>query len=89
MVKLRMNPSGERAFYVAWPSRVRRRVDSIRAMSDDAGWYREVLNSDAALYGGSNMGNGGGAHTEPVPAHGYDQSLSLVIPPLAFVMFKR
>ncbi|HKE83347.1 MAG TPA: 1,4-alpha-glucan branching protein GlgB [Vicinamibacterales bacterium] len=53
------------------------------------GWYREVLNSDATLYGGSNMGNSGGVHTEPVPAHGYAQSLNLVIPPLAFVMFKK
>ena len=26
----------------------------------EAGWYRELLNSDAAMYGGSNMGNGGG-----------------------------
>ena len=55
----------------------------------ESGWYREVLNSDAELYGGSNMGNGGGRHTEPVPAHGHDQSLSLVIPPLGFVLFKK
>ena len=55
----------------------------------DAGWYREVLNSDAGIYGGSNLGNAGGVHTEPVPSHGYDQSIVLVLPPLAFVMFKR
>jgi 1,4-alpha-glucan branching enzyme len=55
----------------------------------EAGWYREVLNSDAELYGGSNMGNDGGRHTEPVAAHGHDQSLSLVIPPLGFVLFKK
>ena len=53
------------------------------------GFYREVLNTDAALYGGSNMGNGGGVHTEPIPAHGHDQSLSLILPPLAFVMLKK
>jgi 1,4-alpha-glucan branching enzyme len=55
----------------------------------EAGWYRELLNSDAEMYGGSNMGNGGGVHTEPIPSHGYDHSLSVVVPPLAFVLFKR
>ena len=55
----------------------------------ESGWYREVLNSDAKLYGGSNMGNGGGVHTEPVAAHGFDQSLRLVVPPLGFVLLKK
>ena len=55
----------------------------------EAGWYRELLNSDGALYGGSNMGNRGGVGAEPVPMHGYDHSISLVVPPLAFVLFKR
>ena len=55
----------------------------------DAGWYREVLNSDAATYGGSNMGNGGGVLTDPIAAHGYDQSLTLVVPPLGFVLLKK
>jgi 1,4-alpha-glucan branching enzyme len=62
---------------------------SYRVGVPESGWYREVLNSDASLYGGSNMGNGGGLHTEPIPAHGYDQSLSLILPPLAFVMLKK
>jgi hypothetical protein len=35
------------------------------------------------------MGNGGGIHTAPVAIHGYEQSLSLVIPPLGFVLLKR
>ncbi|MGH9257813.1 MAG: 1,4-alpha-glucan branching protein GlgB [Vicinamibacterales bacterium] len=55
----------------------------------EGGWYREVLNSDGAIYGGSNMGNGGGVLTEPIPAHGFDQSLSLVVPPLGFLLLKR
>ena len=55
----------------------------------EAGWYREILNSDAELYGGSNMGNGGGIHTEPVVAHGQQQSLRLIIPPLGFVLLKK
>jgi 1,4-alpha-glucan branching enzyme len=53
-----------------------------------AGWYRELLNSDAAVYGGSNMGNGGGVETEPIADHGFDQSISLVVPPLGFVLLK-
>ncbi len=53
------------------------------------GWYRELLNSDAALYGGSNMGNGGGTGTEPVPAHGFPQSLSLTVPPLGCLLLKQ
>jgi 1,4-alpha-glucan branching enzyme len=55
----------------------------------DAGWYREVLNSDAELYGGSNMGNGGGIHSDTMAAHGFDHSLSLVVPPLGFVLLKK
>ncbi len=33
----------------------------------EGGWYRELLNSDSARYGGSNMGNGGGVHAEARP----------------------
>jgi 1,4-alpha-glucan branching enzyme len=53
------------------------------------GWYREILNSDAELYGGSNMGNSGGLEAEASPAHGFEYSLSLVVPPLGFVILKR
>jgi 1,4-alpha-glucan branching enzyme len=55
----------------------------------EAGWYREGLNSDAALYGGSNLGNSGGVHTEPIPDHGFEQSISLTVPPLGFVLLKK
>jgi 1,4-alpha-glucan branching enzyme len=55
----------------------------------EPGWYRELLNSDAALYGGGNMGNGGGVQTEPIAAHGHGQSLNLVVPPLGFVLLKK
>jgi 1,4-alpha-glucan branching enzyme len=54
----------------------------------EAGRYVEVLNTDAEVYGGSNVGNMGGVATEAVAAHGHDQSLSLVLPPLACVIFK-
>ncbi|MGE5243400.1 MAG: 1,4-alpha-glucan branching protein GlgB [Betaproteobacteria bacterium] len=55
----------------------------------EPGWYKELLNSDAALYGGSNVGNGGGVGSEPIPAHGFQHSLSLTVPPLGCLLLKR
>jgi 1,4-alpha-glucan branching enzyme len=43
---------------------------------------------DADVYGGSNVGNGGEVPTEPVPAHGFAQSVSLTVPPLGFLLLK-
>jgi len=54
-----------------------------------AGRYAEVLNSDAESYGGSNVGNGGGVETEPVPEHGRAQSALLTLPPLGFLVLKH
>ena len=47
------------------------------------GPWRELLNSDAEIYGGSNMGNGGLVQPVPVQRHGEAQSLELTLPPLA------
>ena len=58
------------------------RAQQYRIGVPEAGWYAELLNSDAAVYGGGNLGNGGGVATEPIAAHGFDQSLRLTIPPL-------
>jgi 1,4-alpha-glucan branching enzyme len=55
----------------------------------DPGFYAELLNSDASTYGGGDVGNGGGVATEPVPAHGFDQSLRLTIPPLGCLLLKK
>ena len=52
-----------------------------------AGRWREVLNSDAPLYGGSGMGNYGGVETREEPAHGESQSLDLTLPPLSTLLF--
>ncbi|GLI24302.1 1,4-alpha-glucan branching enzyme [Xanthobacter flavus] len=52
-----------------------------------AGRWREVLNSDAPLYGGSGMGNYGGVETRDAPAHGEGQSLDLTLPPLSTLLF--
>jgi len=51
------------------------------------GGWRERLNTDSSIYGGGNLGNGGFVHTEPVPFHGRDHSVSLLLPPLATVIF--
>jgi 1,4-alpha-glucan branching enzyme len=53
------------------------------------GRYAELLNSDSELYGGSNVGNGGAVDTEPVPTHGFAQSLRLTVPPLGCLYLKR
>ncbi len=50
------------------------------------GAWRERLNSDAAIYGGSNMGNGGAIEAEDVESHGLPASLMLTLPPLATII---
>ncbi len=50
-----------------------------------AGEWREIINTDAAIYGGSGVATGV-AMTETQPAHGQAQSLQLTLPPLACVM---
>jgi 1,4-alpha-glucan branching enzyme len=52
------------------------------------GHYRERLNTDSAIYGGSNVGNAGGATASPIPAHGRPHSLELTLPPLATLVFE-
>jgi 1,4-alpha-glucan branching enzyme len=54
----------------------------------EPGFYRELLNSDSAYFGGGDVGNGGGVQTEPVPSHGWEQSLSLTLPPLGCLYLK-
>jgi 1,4-alpha-glucan branching enzyme len=55
----------------------------------EPGYYREILNSDSHLFGGSNAGNAGGVASEPLPSHGFEQSVSLFVPPLACLFVKR
>jgi len=52
------------------------------------GYWRELLNSDGREYGGSGMGNLGGAQAQPIPVHGRPFSLNLTLPPLAALFFK-
>ena len=53
------------------------------------GVYREILNSDSHLYGGSNLGNGG-EHlvAEETPWMGRPYSIKLTVPPLAGIVLK-
>jgi 1,4-alpha-glucan branching enzyme len=50
--------------------------------------YQELLNSDAAEYWGSNVGNLGGFFSDPLPWHGRPCSLKLTLPPLSVSIFK-
>ena len=50
--------------------------------------YQELINSDAAAYGGSNLGNGGAIVPDPIASHGHQQSLRLTLPPLGFLLLK-
>ncbi|HWW60186.1 MAG TPA: 1,4-alpha-glucan branching protein GlgB [Thermoanaerobaculia bacterium] len=49
------------------------------------GHWREVLNSDATLYGGSGQGNMGGVEAVPIPMHARKWSVTLTLPPLGAV----
>lgn len=48
-----------------------------------AGLWIERVNTDAAVYGGSNMGNGGSSTSQELPSHGQPYSLLLTLPPLS------
>lgn len=50
------------------------------------GGWNEVINTDAAEYGGSGMGNEGYVRAQDSPSHGHPHSLELVLPPLATLM---
>ena len=52
------------------------------------GEYQELLNSDAGLYGGGEIGNMGRVTVEQIASHGHLQSLSLQVPPLGVAVFK-
>ncbi|CAE08009.1 1,4-alpha-glucan branching protein GlgB [Parasynechococcus marenigrum] len=54
-----------------------------------AGFYEEIFNTDAARYGGSNLGNMGGKPTDEWSIHGYENSLDLCLPPLSLLVFRH
>jgi 1,4-alpha-glucan branching enzyme len=54
----------------------------------EAGFYRELINTDAETYGGSNVGNLGGVHSEAREWMGREHSILIHLPPLATLAFK-
>jgi 1,4-alpha-glucan branching enzyme len=53
-----------------------------------AGRWDEILNTDAAVYGGSGVGNGGAVHAVAEGAHGQPASAMLTLPPLATIYLR-
>ena len=53
-----------------------------------SGTWREVLNTDAGVYGGGNLGSSGVVQAALHGAHGKSHSVELVLPPLAMVVLK-
>jgi len=53
------------------------------------GLYREAVNSDAEIYGGSNLGNRGGVESEPLSWMGRAHSVPIALPPLGAVVLVR
>jgi 1,4-alpha-glucan branching enzyme len=54
----------------------------------ESGFYREIINTDGETYGGSNVGNLGGLHSEAREWMGREHSIVMHLPPLATVAFK-
>jgi 1,4-alpha-glucan branching enzyme len=53
------------------------------------GAWKEVINTDSELYGGSGVGNLGQVQAESLPWHGLDFSVSLRVPPLGAVWLRH
>jgi 1,4-alpha-glucan branching enzyme len=53
-----------------------------------AGAWREIMNTDAGVYGGSNLGNGGWVTAENQPWGDFPASAAVTLPPLATVIFE-
>jgi 1,4-alpha-glucan branching enzyme len=55
----------------------------------EEGFYEEILNTDSELFGGTNTGNGGVVSSSPIPRHNRPNSISVTLPPLAVVAFRK
>jgi 1,4-alpha-glucan branching enzyme len=51
-------------------------------------FFKEIANSDAAIYGGSNLGSDGGRHSESIRWNERPYSMEIVVPPLGVAIFK-
>jgi len=55
----------------------------------EAGSYKEIFNSDAAWYGGTDVGNGGMVDSQEQQEHGFEHTLTITIPPLAALFLEK
>ena len=62
--------------------------DNYRVGVPEAGYWKEIFNSDADIYGGSGVGNMGGKESDPVPNKGWDNSIRVTLPPLAVNIYE-
>ncbi|MBM9616761.1 1,4-alpha-glucan branching protein GlgB [Desulfobulbus rhabdoformis] len=53
-----------------------------------SGRYKEMINSDLEIYGGSGVANGTKLLSQSIKSHTYEQSLSLTLPPLATLILQ-
>ncbi|KUJ74666.1 glycogen-branching enzyme [Thiomicrospira sp. XS5] len=63
--------------------------DNYRIGLPEAGVYEEIVNTDAEVYGGSNLGNGGQLHSDDQAWMNLPYSTSLMLPPLGAVVLRR
>ena len=84
---IRKDKSGQGDLLVAVNFAPVPRGDYRVGLPEDGRW-EEVLNSDASIYGGTNIGNEGGRETVPEPSDGMLQSLNIELPPLGLVVFR-
>ena len=80
------NPNEQLLFVCNFTPVVRQ---NYRVGAPQGGFWKEVLNSDAPLYGGSGQGNLGGLTAAPLPIHGQSFSLNMTLPPLGILVFQN
>ena len=64
-------------------------VRNFRVGVPRGGLWKEILNSDATIYGGGGLGNMGGLAPSPIARNRQPQSLLLLLPPLSVLVFKK
>ncbi|HEY6774308.1 MAG TPA: 1,4-alpha-glucan branching protein GlgB [Oxalicibacterium sp.] len=93
LVVVNMTPVPRSGYRIGLPDLSNASVSNIAdtAASDarEAPAWAEILNTDAAVYGGSNLGNEGRVIVTDQPAHGYPQSAALTLPPLSTLVFRK
>ena len=82
----RIDSNGEWLLVVLhWSSHTRH---NYRIGVPQKGFWREVLNTEAAEFGGTGEGNFGGVQSTPVPLHGRMHSVTLTLPPRTALVFR-